>query len=59
MGKTASDWVVMAAREEDLGPLGKDPRWKASMVRPDEEVWTDDFSNIIRHFIIGKLLPGR
>ena len=49
----------MAAREEDLGPLGKDPRWKATMVRPDEEVWTDDFSNIIRHFIIGKLLPGR
>ena len=59
MGKTASIWVVMAAREEDLGPLGKDPRWKATMVRPDEEVWTDDFSNIIQHFIIGKRLPGR
>ncbi|MEJ7640038.1 MAG: fused MFS/spermidine synthase [Singulisphaera sp.] len=59
VGKTASDWIVMAAREEDLGPLGKDPRWKASMVRPDEEVWTDDFSNIIQHFIIGKRLSRR
>jgi len=58
-GKTPSAWVVMAAREEDLGSLGKDPRWKASMVRPDEEVWTDDFSNIIRHFLIGTLFPGR
>ena len=58
-GKTPSDWVVMAAREEDLGSLAKDPRWKASMVRPDEQVWTDDFSNIIRHFLIGKRLTGR
>jgi spermidine synthase len=59
LGKFPSDWVVMAAREEDLGPLRGDPRWETAMVRPDEEVWTDDFSNIIRHFVIGRLLPGR
>jgi spermidine synthase len=52
MGKSPSIWLVMAHRDADLGPLATDPVWVAPRVRPDEPVWTDDFSNIIEHFVI-------
>lgn len=51
-GKSPSIWVVMAHRDADLGPLATDPLWVAPQVRPDATVWTDDFSNIIEHFVI-------
>jgi spermidine synthase len=51
-GKLGSTWAVMAASEQDLGTLAKDPRWKAPALRPDDAVWTDDFTDIVRHFII-------
>jgi spermidine synthase len=51
-GKSPSIWFVMAHRDADLGPLATDSRWVAPLVRPDEPVWTDDFSNIIEHFVI-------
>lgn len=51
-GKSPSIWVVMAHGDADLGPLATDPLWIAPRVRPDEPVWTDDFSNIIQHFVI-------
>jgi hypothetical protein len=52
-GKLPSAWIVMAARGADLGALAKDPRWREPRSRPEEAVWTDDFSNIITHLMIG------
>jgi hypothetical protein len=45
-GKTASRWVVMARRDEDLGSLASDPRWQSLSGDTGGAVWTDDFSNI-------------
>ncbi len=42
--KQRTIWVVMAARDADLGPLASDMRWQPP--RPGGTVWTDDFSNI-------------
>lgn len=42
----SADWVVLAHRLEDLGPLATDRRWRPlkrnGLLRP----WTDDYSNI-------------
>ena len=50
-GKSPSVWLVMAAREADLGLLTEDPRWKAPRARPDDPVWTDDFTDLLRHYL--------
>jgi hypothetical protein len=47
-GKLPSDWVVLARRLEDFGPLTDDPRWVAPTVPSTAPLWTDDFSNIVR-----------
>jgi hypothetical protein len=47
-GKAASRWVILARREEDLGPLAGDRRWRALAERPGVRVWTDDFSDPVR-----------
>jgi spermidine synthase len=47
-GKTGSIWVVMAKREEDLGKLVQDSRWK--LLESGRLVWSDDFSNILSVF---------
>jgi SAM-dependent methyltransferase len=46
-GKRASDWVVMARAEGDLGPLAADARWVAPAAPPNTPLWTDDFSNVL------------
>ena len=51
-GKSPSIWLVVARRDGDLGPIATDPRWVVPRVRSDEPVWTDDFSNIVEHFVI-------
>jgi hypothetical protein len=51
-GKECSTGVVMAVRDEDLGVLARDPSWQVPQLRTHESVWTDDFSNIIEHFIL-------
>jgi hypothetical protein len=51
-GKTASTWLIMAARAEDLGTLAVDEGWAEPGVRAGESVWTDDFSDVIRHLVI-------
>jgi len=51
LGKDPSTWAVMAARDADLGELSKDSRWEPTRVRPSETVWTDDFSNLVEHFL--------
>ena len=48
-GKEPSIWAVMAARDAGLGSLSNDSRWTPPQGRPNEAVWTDDFSSIIEH----------
>jgi len=49
-GKAASRWVVMARSAEDLGPILRDPRWRALSTSAPLSVWTDDFSNLFTLF---------
>jgi hypothetical protein len=46
-GKSASDWVVMAAGVADLGPLVTDARWKRLVASPGDRLWTDDYSSVL------------
>jgi hypothetical protein len=48
-GKSASRWIVMAASEADLGSLANDPRWRVPVYSKSQRVWTDDYSDIVRH----------
>ena len=47
-GKYASQWVVMARNQTDLGALATDPRWVPLDVPAGTPVWTDDYSNLLR-----------
>jgi SAM-dependent methyltransferase len=49
-GKEESHWVILARREADLGALVKKSQWWRLEGRSPPEVWTDDFSNLIRVF---------
>ena len=51
-GKFSSVWAVLASRQEDLGALASDPRWETPTLRRNDAVWTDDFTDIVKHFII-------
>ena len=53
LGKFASVWVVVASRDEDLHAFKNDPRWKPPHLGTRSSLWTDDYSNIIEHFILG------
>jgi hypothetical protein len=46
-GKSASDWVFMAASPADLGPLMADKRWVQPVVSDSTPLWTDDSSSIL------------
>jgi spermidine synthase len=46
-GKLSSHWVVMARREDVLGEMATDSRWRKLGASPDAPLWTDDYSNII------------
>jgi hypothetical protein len=43
----SADWVVLARRIEDLGPLAKDERWQPLKRRGLSRPWTDDYSDIL------------
>lgn len=58
-GKDGSHWLIMARKEEQLGKLAKDPRWKPARLRADVPVWTDDFYNLFRVFRWGQPNPSR
>jgi hypothetical protein len=47
-GKLPSRWVVMARSRADLGTLATDPRWTPVNVPSGTQVWTDDYSNLLR-----------
>lgn len=46
-GDTASDWVVIARRQQDLAFLDEDTRWEPLAAAPGARPWSDDFSNIV------------
>jgi len=48
LGKTESEWLIMAAREEDFGTLVQaNSRWERIEARPDTPLWTNNFSNLL------------
>ncbi len=47
-GKFPSRWVVMARRQAILTEFLSDPRWKPLTGRSTGDLWTDDYSNILR-----------
>jgi SAM-dependent methyltransferase len=47
-GKFASQWVVMARSRTDLGALATDAHWTPVEVPSGAQVWTDDYSNLLR-----------
>ena len=49
-GKDPSEWLVMARNSPAFDSLVLNPRWRVVQGRADSEVWTDDFSNILRVF---------
>jgi hypothetical protein len=49
-GVSGSQWVVMARRAADLGPIWRDERWRPAQVGPGRPVWTDDYSNLLGVF---------
>jgi hypothetical protein len=49
-GKDPSEWLVMAQHSPALDLLAQNPRWRALQGRAESDVWTDDFSNILRVF---------
>ncbi len=49
-GKDPSEWLVMAQHSPALDALAQNPRWRVLQGRAESDVWTDDFSNILRVF---------
>jgi hypothetical protein len=51
-GKSPAHWVAMAREPGDLGSVPNDGRWLPCETSPDpeEDVWTDDFSNLLSTF---------
>ena len=42
-----SDWVIVARRLEDFGPLASDTMWVELEPSLKKRPWTDDYSNIL------------
>ena len=49
-GKDPSEWVVMAQHSPAFDTLAQKPRWRPLEARAEADIWTDDFSNILRVF---------
>jgi hypothetical protein len=47
-GKVPSRWVIMSRSREALGEFLSDPRWLLLDGRSAGDLWTDDYSNILR-----------
>ncbi|MCS7020645.1 MAG: fused MFS/spermidine synthase [Gemmataceae bacterium] len=46
-GKSDSQWMLLAEREQDLGPLARTPYWEKVPVTPGP-IWRDNFANVLR-----------
>jgi hypothetical protein len=49
-GLMPSQWVVLADSVEDLGSLGRDPRWRQLDGKLGTRVWSDAYSNVLDVF---------
>jgi len=47
-GKSRSQWLVMARSRTGLGELATDARWTPVDTPAGTQVWTDDYSNLLR-----------
>ena len=47
-GKSPSRWVIMARQKEILSLLLADPRWRLLDGRLGGDLWTDDYSDVLR-----------
>jgi hypothetical protein len=47
VGKFGSEWAVLARTPQSLQQLQKDKRWTPLEPKPDDPLWTDDFSSIV------------
>ena len=47
LGKYASIWVLMAAKQEPLEPFLKSGKWQVCRKQPSLGIWTDDQSNLL------------
>jgi hypothetical protein len=47
-GRSPSVWVILGKSLSDLGPLANAARWRPLRLKRGIDVWTDDFSDIIR-----------
>jgi len=47
LGKSDSEWLVMARSLDDLGALADDPHWQPPHIKPGTAVWSDDFYNLL------------
>jgi hypothetical protein len=42
-----SDWVVLARRAADIDVLRRDTRWRPLIAATRDQLWTDDYSNLL------------
>ena len=47
-GKSASRWVMLAHREEDVAPFLVNRRWQRLDEQSTGELWTDDFTDLLK-----------
>ena len=47
-GKLPSKWLVMAQSNSDLGTLTTNARWTPVNTPAETQIWTDDYSNLLR-----------
>ncbi|MCT7993994.1 spermidine synthase [Laspinema olomoucense] len=47
LGKTPSQWVLLARKADDFGPLRADARWQPISETQKAPLWTDDFSDLL------------
>jgi len=46
-GKMASQWMVLARSDSDLGAMGKGPTWFPVREPRRGPIWRDDFANLL------------
>jgi hypothetical protein len=47
LGKSASQWVLLARARADLGALAYDSRWHTLAPTPSARAWTDDHVTVL------------
>jgi len=56
--RVPSIWIVMARRPDDIAELAPDMRWEP-LRGAKAPLWTDDYVNIVRAFMLPEIFDGR